>query len=116
MHDLVPGGGSCADSCCAAFRPATPRAVLWLQGITLAWMLVECGISLYAAKAAHSVVLLAFGSDSLVELLSAGVVLLAFAPRLRIGAARASRWAGHPAFRPGRRGHAHGACGVASRR
>jgi divalent metal cation (Fe/Co/Zn/Cd) transporter len=67
--------------------------VLWLQGFTLAWMMLECGVALYAAQAAHSVVLLAFGSDSLVELLSAAVVLLAFAPRLRINPERASRWA-----------------------
>jgi divalent metal cation (Fe/Co/Zn/Cd) transporter len=39
------------------------------------------------------VVLLAFGSDSLVELLSATVVLLAFSPRLRISSERASRCA-----------------------
>jgi len=56
-------------------------------------MLLECGIALYAAQAAHSVVLLAFGSDSLVELLSAAVVLLAFSPRMRISPERASRWA-----------------------
>jgi divalent metal cation (Fe/Co/Zn/Cd) transporter len=83
----------CADSCCAVPRPA-PRAVLWLQGVTLVWMLLECGVALYAAQAAHSVVLLAFGSDSLVELLSAAVVLLAFSPRLRISPDRAGRWAG----------------------
>ena len=29
-------------------------AVFWLQGITLIWMLVECGLSLYAAAAARS--------------------------------------------------------------
>ncbi len=44
-------------------------------------MMVECGLSLYAAAAAHSPVMFAFGSDSLVELLSAGVVLLQFLPR-----------------------------------
>jgi divalent metal cation (Fe/Co/Zn/Cd) transporter len=52
--------------------------VLWLQGITLAWMLAECAVSLYAAEAAHSPAMLAFGSDSLVELLSAAVVVLQF--------------------------------------
>jgi divalent metal cation (Fe/Co/Zn/Cd) transporter len=56
-------------------------------------MILECGVALYAAQEAHSVVLLAFGSDSLVELLSASVVLLAFVPRLRMSAERASRWA-----------------------
>ena len=53
-------------------KAAAPRtAVLWLQGITLAWMLVEFGVAAYAAATAHSPALLAFGSDSLVELLSA---------------------------------------------
>ena len=58
--------------------------VLWLQGITLAWMLVECGVSLYAAALARSPAMLAFGSDSLIELLSATVVLLQFLPRFPI--------------------------------
>jgi divalent metal cation (Fe/Co/Zn/Cd) transporter len=52
--------------------------VLWLQIVTLAWMLIECGVSLYAAATAHSPSLLAFGSDSLVELLSAALVLLRY--------------------------------------
>jgi hypothetical protein len=44
-----------------------PRAsVLWIQGVTLAWMLVEFGVSTYAAITAHSPAMLAFGSDSLV--------------------------------------------------
>src|SRR5437660_2246144 len=55
---------------------ARSTAVFWLQGITLIWMLVECGLSLYAAATARSPAMLAFGSDSFVELLSAGVVLL----------------------------------------
>ncbi|HTV04545.1 MAG TPA: cation transporter [Acidobacteriaceae bacterium] len=58
--------------------------IYWLQGITLAWMLVECGLSLYAAARAHSPVLLAFGSGSLVELLSATVVLLPLLPGVAV--------------------------------
>jgi divalent metal cation (Fe/Co/Zn/Cd) transporter len=69
-------------------------AVLWLQGITLAWMLVECGLSLYAAAAAHSPALLAFGSDSFVELVSAAVVLLPLMPQLSISDRSAARAAG----------------------
>jgi divalent metal cation (Fe/Co/Zn/Cd) transporter len=61
--------------------PACPpssrsNTVLWLQVVTLTWMLIECCASLYAASAAHSPALLAFGSDSFVELLSAALVLL----------------------------------------
>lgn len=58
-----------------------PRQVAWLQRITLTWMVLECGGALWAAAQAHSVALLAFGADSLVEMLSATVVLLQFVPR-----------------------------------
>ena len=58
--------------------------VLWLQGVTLAWMTVEFGVSAYSAKTAHSPAMLAFGSDSLVELLSATVVLLQWVPGFAI--------------------------------
>src|SRR5450755_3133467 len=72
-----------------------PRtAVLWLQGVTLAWMLVEFGVSAYAAFTAHSPAMLAFGSDSLVELLSATVVLLQWIPCVAIPERRATRISG----------------------
>ena len=51
------------------------RTALWLTGLTLAWKLVECSISGYAAVTAHSPAILAFGADSVVELISAFVVL-----------------------------------------
>ena len=79
---------------CAASKQGTPKSVLWLQCITLAWMAIEAGVSLYAAAAARSIALLAFGSDSLVELLSAGVVLLSFGQRVYLSRDRAARWAG----------------------
>ncbi len=76
-------------------RAPKPRGtVIWLQGITLAWMLAEFGISAYAAVTARSPALLAFGSDSLVELLSAAVVLLQWIPKMTIPERRASRTAG----------------------
>jgi divalent metal cation (Fe/Co/Zn/Cd) transporter len=95
MSELIQPGVVCGD----ARAPARPlKTVLWLQGITLAWMLVECGVSIYAAKAAHSAALLAFGSDSFVELLSASLVLAQFIPGVAIGVAmgerRTSRLAG----------------------
>lgn len=74
--------------------PKFSVAVFWLQGITLIWMLAECGLSLYAAAEAHSPAMLAFGSDSFVELLSAGVVLLQFLPHASISERRAARAAG----------------------
>jgi divalent metal cation (Fe/Co/Zn/Cd) transporter len=54
------------------------RRVLWIQALTLVWMSVEAAVSLGAAWTAHSPALLAFGGDSAVELLSAGVVFWRF--------------------------------------
>jgi divalent metal cation (Fe/Co/Zn/Cd) transporter len=75
-----------SDTCCGSCAPeiGLPRQVAWLQGITLGWMALECGASLWAAAQSHSVALLAFGSDSLVEMLSATVVLLQFLPRFAL--------------------------------
>jgi len=68
-----------------------PRQLAWLQWITLGWMTLECAGSLYAAAEAHSVALVAFGCDSLVELLSAAVVLLQFLARFRLDKVYAER-------------------------
>src|SRR5579863_6653241 len=86
---ILNGGQSCSSS-----HETDRKSVLWLQGITLTWMAVEAGISLYAAAAACSIALLAFGSDSLVELLSAGVVVWSVSKRGAISRDRAARWAG----------------------
>jgi len=74
--------------------PGPSATVLWLQGVTLGWMLVELGVSAFAAVTAHSPAILAFGSDSLVELLSATVVLLQWIPSMSISERQASRTAG----------------------
>ena len=49
-----------------------------VQAITIVWMTVEAGMSLMAAWSARSPALLAFGGDSLVELLSASIVFWRF--------------------------------------
>jgi divalent metal cation (Fe/Co/Zn/Cd) transporter len=54
-------------------------------------MSVELGVSAYAAVTARSPAMLAFGSDSLVELLSAVVVLLQWAPKMPISERKAHR-------------------------
>ncbi len=81
------GVEECRDACAGTM----PRRVMWLQWTTLAWMAMECGVSLAAAAKAHSVALSAFGSDSLVELLSAVVVLLQFLPRFPLRKRHAER-------------------------
>ncbi|MGA9672881.1 MAG: cation transporter, partial [Terracidiphilus sp.] len=93
MPELVNIGGQPSNPV-SACTPQPRVRVFWLQGITLAWMLVEFGISVYAAVTAHSPAMLAFGSDSLVELLSASVVLLQWTPAMRISERTAGRAAG----------------------
>lgn len=72
----------------------TPSQVVKLQVITILWMLLECGVALTASWRARSPVLLAFGSDSFVELLSAGIVLLQFSPSFKLNSTRAALWSG----------------------
>ena len=69
----------------------TSKHVFWLQGVTLAWMLVEFVVSAYAAITARSPAMLAFGADSLIELLSASVVLLQWVPGLTLSERKATR-------------------------
>lgn len=92
MADLIQIAQKPPTASMSACAPRLPETtVFWLQGITLVWMLFECGISLTAAVTACSPSMLAFGSDSLVELLSATVVLLQFLPRFPLSPQRASR-------------------------
>ncbi len=93
MERSVPITGRCAESS-NTMSSRLPQTVLWLQGITLVWMAIECGVSLYSAMTAHSAALLAFGADSFVELLSAFVALLSFLPSFSLTRERAARWAG----------------------
>jgi divalent metal cation (Fe/Co/Zn/Cd) transporter len=75
----------------ACVQKARTTKVFWLQVVTLAWMLVEFGVSAYAAVTARSPVMAAFGSDSLVEMLSAAVVLLQAIPGTSISERRVTR-------------------------
>ena len=66
------------------------RRIHRIQTITIAWMSVEAVVALTAAWRAHSPALAAFGGDSAIELLSAGVVLWRFrSPAAREAAPRA---------------------------
>lgn len=74
------------------------KRVVRLQGITLVWMLVECGVSLYSAARARSPAMMAFGFDSLIEVISATIVLLQFFPRFPVSQQRANRATGFLLF------------------
>lgn len=58
--------------------PEVSRRVLQLQVLTIVWMTVEAAVSLWTAWSSHSPALLAFGGDSLIELLSAAVLFWRF--------------------------------------
>ena len=62
--------------------PDVLRRIQRIQAITIGWMILEAGISLWAAWRARSPALLAFGGDSAIEVLSAMVVLWRFRSHL----------------------------------
>ena len=72
----------------------TITQVALLQILTIGWMMIECSAALSAALRSHSAALLAFGSDSLVELLSAVIVLLQFSSVVKLNQKRAARLSG----------------------
>jgi divalent metal cation (Fe/Co/Zn/Cd) transporter len=69
------------------------RQVLRLQIITIIWMSIEACVALVTSWEARSPALLTFGGDSLIELLSAAVVLWRFRlnPRYALSEKRAAR-------------------------
>ena len=74
---------------------STLRSILRIQTITIAWMSIEAGVSLWAAWMARSPALAAFGGDSAIELLSAWVVLWRFRNHTsEVAERRAARIAG----------------------
>lgn len=54
---------------------AALRSGIAIEWWTIGWMVLEAAVSLGAGVAAGSVALLAFGADSVIELISAGVLL-----------------------------------------
>ncbi len=56
-------------------RGALIRSALRLEWLTAGWMVIEAAVAIGAAVVASSLTLLAFGIDSLIELISAGVLL-----------------------------------------
>ena len=59
---------------------------LRLEWLTAAWMLIEVAVAIGSGVAAHSLSLIAFGADSLIELVSAAVLLWRLHVELRQGA------------------------------
>src|SRR3989442_15874694 len=51
------------------------RAGIRVEWLTIAWMTVEALVTIGAGLAARSIALIGFGADSVIELVSAGVLL-----------------------------------------
>jgi divalent metal cation (Fe/Co/Zn/Cd) transporter len=99
---LPPASAAVAAACCraadcraAAAVPAPPaqdrapliRQAFRLEWLTVAWMVIEAAVAIGAGVMAGSLVLLAFGLDSVVELMSAGVLIWRLSVELRHGQA-----------------------------
>ena len=92
----IGGASACADECCAppplvlsippsGDRRALIRQAFRLQWLTIGWMTVEAAVAIGAGLTAGSLVLTAFGLDSLIELASAGVLVWRLTVELRQG-------------------------------
>lgn len=66
-------------------RAALIRQAFHLEWLTIGWMIVEAAVAIGAAIAAHSLSLIAFGLDSVIELASAGVLIWRLNVELRHG-------------------------------
>lgn len=56
-------------------RSAQVRQGVWIECITVFWMTIEASVAISVGFATHSVSLQGFGIDSIIELLSGGVLL-----------------------------------------
>ena len=65
---------------------------LRLEWITLGWMLIEAAVAIGSGIVAHSLTLIAFGADSLIELASAGVLIRRLAIEISRGEALAAEF------------------------
>ena len=74
-----------------AERLALVRQAFRLEWITIGWVTVEAAVALAAGQVAHSITLTAFAIDSIIELLSAGVLIWRLGVELRRGEAFSER-------------------------
>jgi divalent metal cation (Fe/Co/Zn/Cd) transporter len=107
MIERQPGTGGAATITFSRERNADVRFALWLTYITIGWMTIEGAASLLLGWASKSLLLEAFGIDSIVELFSAGVLLwrlkveangLADETRVEDVERRAARWVGYSLY------------------
>lgn len=69
----------------ASDRKALVDAAFRAEYVTVGWMVIEAVVAITAAVEANSLALLAFGIDSIIELLSAGVLIWRLTVEIRRG-------------------------------
>ena len=98
MTQIEKAASVCADECCAPpplilpSKPPIDREALIsdafrLEWLTIGWMSVEAVVAISSGIAAGSLVLTAFGLDSVIELASAGLLMWRLSIELRHGRA-----------------------------
>ncbi len=92
--DKVPE--RCEDECCTpppliqsskqtVDRHPLVREAFQLEWITIGWMIIETNVAIASGILSGSLVLLAFGLDSVIESISAGVLMWRLSVELRHG-------------------------------
>ena len=71
----------------ASNRATLIREAFWLEWATAIWMVIEAAVAIVAGIIAGSISLLAFGIDSVIELVSGGVLMWRLTIELRYGRA-----------------------------
>ena len=85
-------------------RAMAVHAGVRVEQVTIGWMVVEAAVAIGAGVRAHSLLLTAFGLDSIIELVAGGVLLWRLLTEARGGIWR--RWSAPRTGRPGLRGSA----------
>jgi len=76
-----------ADQSFRGDRRRLVRQAFQLEWLTIGWMAIEAAVAIISGVAAHSLSLLAFGVDSIIELVSAGVLVWRLTVELQHGEA-----------------------------
>ena len=92
--DIAAAAPCCTEAACAGNASAAPdaradlvRQAFRLEWLTVGWMTIEAAVAIASGIAAGSITLIAFGVDSVIELISAGVLIWRLTVELRHGQA-----------------------------
>lgn len=98
LHVSIALPARCLCACCQVLRYETDqlasvdlqrqrliRRAFRLEWLSAGWLAIEAAVAVASGIAAHSITLVAFGLDSVIELVSAGVLIWRLSTELRFG-------------------------------